>query len=175
MTTEPRIALAGHTYDRRCPACPGEHGGPGRCDQVRYSRREVAFILAHREEYLTLQLAVGGSARALKERLDREYRTLPSRHVCSCKEDHCASCAVLSVVCVRCRAVPLHSRARDCESCARLRVQDVGLEIGRTSPVHAPSPSAEFLDLLIATAAMRTNRWRDQRQVFEFLNGRVAA
>ncbi len=170
-----REVLDMHTLDRECPRCPGEHGGAGPCDQVIYSARQIRFIMAHRLEYVTMQLALGGSSRVLKERLNDEYRRLPSRHVCTCDASHCGACAVMVVACARCKGQPLHNRPRDCEPCARLRTQDVGVSIGRTSPVHAPMPSAEFLDLLMATEAKRANRWRDNRKVLEFLNGGLVA
>lgn len=135
-----------HTYGRkeesvdgidRCPLCPGDHGGPGPCDHSRTRRKRRRFDLVpwHLEETLNALINPDRSAAsAVMERQNEEFRSLPSRHICTCE------CPNVN-----------HGRP-SCEDCRKRRaneVPQVTIEIGRTAAVHPPSPHAATLDLLL--------------------------
>lgn len=149
--------LSGHSYGAECVQCPGRDGLPAKCDHAVYFRKRVAFVCQHTAEYVTALHSPTTSSHVLR-RLDREYATLPPRHdgrnrdrrACTCNPHHCLECGRLTDACERCRALPLRSRPRDCRDCQRLQQADMGVQIGRTSPVHPPTPHDVVLDILIA-------------------------
>lgn len=119
----------GSTRDDRCPLCESRD-----CDHRTYSKRYVAFVRAHWEAFQAAYL--DGNAQASRpemERLSREYRTLPPRHVCSC---WCPSERRGGPPCVECKRLRSSSVR-----------QDVAVEIGRTAMVHPPTPLVTCLDL----------------------------
>ncbi len=127
-------SYSAHTFGPDCPDCGDGRSGTN-CDLSGYTARRVRFILAHRAAYESAYLNPNRSAASSEqERLEREYRTLPPRHNCSC---HC----------------PFERRGYPrCVECKRLDDQrpkgpDVAVSIGRTSHVHAPMPSPVMLDL----------------------------
>lgn len=116
-----------HTFDNACPACPGRGGQAGQCDHSSYSKRRLRFINAHIEAYTSAYLNPDPSAaRNELERLNDEYRTMPSRHDCSCWPTHCRACAKLAV-----------QRTNAASA----------VEAGRTRAVHAPMPMTTMLDV----------------------------
>lgn len=107
-----------------------------------YSARYIAFVQKHAEEYRTAYEApTPSSARALLERLRRELLTLPRGHLCTCW-------------------CPNEPGYAPCSECVRLRAQrvrdDIGVDVGRTSPVEAPMPSVLMLDLERALSVLGT-------------------
>lgn len=149
-----------HSHGRDCPRCG--NGLPGTwCDHSGYGKRFVKFVQRHAEEYRTAYLAPNPrSSTALLERLRREYQTLPVRHSCSC----------------RC---PAEDRGfPPCHECLRLRAGavklDIGVEIGRTSLVHAPTPSTLILDLERAMAALGEDTESHELARYMTSNGYVA-
>lgn len=127
--------LVSHSFGRDCPLC-GEGASGVRCDLSTYSPRRVRFVLAHREAYEAAYLNPNRAAASNEiERLEREYHTLPPRHVCTCW----------------CSFLRERQTGNVCTECARRRAnsvrQDVGVVIGRTTHVHPPMPSAAMLDL----------------------------
>jgi hypothetical protein len=76
------------------------------CPHSGYSARRVRFLLAHRESLEAPYLNPSGAAASNElARLDREWRTLPPRHHCSCPrmnprtgitEHHCMECRRLA-------------------------------------------------------------------------------
>lgn len=97
-------------------------------DHVRYSNRYLRFVQAHREAYDAGYLDGNPQAAANElERLDREYQTLPPRHVCTCWPSHCAECLRMS------------KQRVDAPS---------AVEIGRSGHrPHPPMPSPLLLDI----------------------------
>lgn len=118
----------GATPDDRCPLCQSRD-----CDHRGYSRRYIRFVKAHKEAFEAAYL--DGNAQAARnelDRLEREFRTLPPRHDCSCYGHHCHECGRL----------------------ARQRVdRPSAVEIGRSRSVIPPSPSAMMLDIEAGYAA----------------------
>jgi hypothetical protein len=96
-----RSSTPAHTYGADCPNCGDGRSGT-RCDLGGYSPRRVQFLLAHREALETAYLNPSGAAASNElARLEREWRTLPPRHSCSCPrlnkrsgviEYHCWEC-----------------------------------------------------------------------------------
>lgn len=135
----------------RCPLCPGEHGGPGPCDQSVYSKKRRRFIRIHLQEFITAYYNPDQRyASAVRARLNREYIDKPDDHDCSC---WCPQerCGLTPEECGRRRH--FHQA---CGECLRLRVQlkpQEPVEFGRTTQVHPPMPSVEMLDLLVRIAA----------------------
>lgn len=147
MELEERADLSGHTFGQRdeltgrpalCPQCTDETGRPGLCDHQRYGRRLVRFLLmpVHLEALMAAHYGPDKRAAANEiARQQREYQTLPPRHLCSCicpKED-------LS------RGFP------PCLECRRLRENQKTqepIEFGRSAHVEAPAPNATMLDLI---------------------------
>lgn len=114
-----------HTYSRQsgneCPICGGA------CLHSVYSKRYVRFVQAHHEAYEAAYLDGNPqTARNELERLEREFRTLPPRHECSCYGHHCMECAKIQ----------------------RNRVDaPTRVEIGRTHMVNPPTPMVTMLDI----------------------------
>src|SRR5207302_9184871 len=73
-----------HSFGDGCPHC-GD-GRPGtRCDLQGYSVRRVRFIRAHMEAYRSAYLNPNRAAASHEmARLEREWKTLPPRHSCTC-------------------------------------------------------------------------------------------
>jgi hypothetical protein len=123
-----------HTNDDVCPMCPGRHGTAAQCDHSAYSRRQLRFLRAHREAYETAYLSPDPKSSSNElERLERERKNLPRGHYCTCDPLHCAMCQRLA--------------------CQRPNGPDVGVEIGRTSLVNAPTPMVIMLDVEAGYAA----------------------
>lgn len=111
-------------------------------ESLGYSPRYLRFVRYHLEEFTTIYLApTPASTRALQERLSREYATLIAGHICTCW----------------CSLLRERQTGNVCGECQRRRhlvlKQDVALEIGRRSPVHAPAPLTLLLDLNAGYAA----------------------
>jgi hypothetical protein len=103
-------------------------------DQAIYSRRYLAFVRRHEEEFRTAYEAPSPStSRSQMARLQREYQTLPPRHLCSCpRVNHWPVCN-RSGRC-QCPNTPTYHCA-ECEraSQAILR-QDYGAEVSSRRP-----------------------------------------
>lgn len=110
-----------HSFSRECGLCQGG------CDHARYSKHYIRFVKAHMEAFEAAYLDGNSqAARSELERLEREYRTLPPRHDCSCYGHHCMECGKI----------------------ARQRVDaPARVEIGRTGMVNPPTPMVLMLDL----------------------------
>lgn len=131
-----------HSHDLRCPLCPGEHGGPGPCDQQNYSRRRLAFIRAHQEAYDAAYTNPDPKAASNElERLRREWETLPFRHACTCPRLNRRT-GIIEYHCLQCRKIG-----------DQIPKQDIAREMGRTSPINAPMPLVVVLDLYAGYAA----------------------
>lgn len=168
--------MAEHSFDSECPACPGEHGRPARCDHYRYSARYLRFIEKHLDVYQAAYLdGHAEAARNQLERLDRERRTLPPRHDCTCAPWSCRYAYVQQHKCefpqerARCYYC---RRAQACVECERIhderpKGRDIGASIGRTSLVNAPIPSTDMLDVGRAQAAGKVSA----RAIALWLNG----
>jgi hypothetical protein len=106
------------------------------CPHSGYSARRVRFLLAHRESLEAAYLNASGAAASNElARLEREWRTLPPRHHCSClrmnprtgvTEHHCMECRRLA------EAIPR---------------QDIGAEFVGRRPPGSRVPSPAMLDL----------------------------
>lgn len=110
--------------------------------QHAYSKRYVAFVRQHLEEFRTAYLApTPSSSKALLERLRREYVSLPARHICTCW----------------CSYLRERQTGNCCSVCAQRRrtavKDDLANEMGRSSPVHAPAPLTLMLDVEAGYAA----------------------
>lgn len=138
----------------------GAHCGlcSGRCVHVKHSARRIAFRAVHHDAYDAAYLDAGGGASHELERLEREYRTLPPRHLCTCSPQTCAFWTPGGGACVECRR--LHDQRKDIK-------QDVGIEIGRTELVNAPTPDVECAD----EAYARSRGFTTPRAMAAFLNG----
>lgn len=137
-------ALVGHTFDERdedgkpvlCLRCPGRDGQPSRCDHHRYKRRLLRFYQAHREAYDASYLDGNPqSSRNELHRLEREYKTLPPRHDCTCARRNPRT-GITEYHCIECRRIG-----------EELREVSDPVEIGRGAMVNAPMPSTLLLDL----------------------------
>lgn len=118
----------GATPDDRCALCESRD-----CDHRSYSKAYVRFVQAHREAFDAAYL--DGNAQASRnelERLEREWKTMLPRHDCTCRPEHCYECGRIA-----------QKRREKVDGFS----EDVAIEIGRTSPVHAPMPMALLLDV----------------------------
>lgn len=150
-----------HTFSKRCPLCPGEHGGPGPCDHARYGARYLRFARRHLEGLSWGP--VGGEGRSgsnQAEYLRREWALLPPRHDCTC------ICPREQVGCAR-WSLPKHNRqdhrcegppSPPCPECVRIRQQLRELQIpestsgGGRGMAHSPTPDPLLLDLITGFA-----------------------
>ena len=144
-----------HTYGRDCLRCGrGERGV--RCEA--YSGRWVRFVRLplHREAYEAAYLDQSGSSRNELQRLRREYETLPPRHAGWCPGECPAErCSFTQYECGKRRH--FHSPCLECKRLrANVQYRDIGVEIGRSTPVEAPMPNVLQLDLQRALHVLGT-------------------
>jgi hypothetical protein len=136
-----------------CPLCEGP------CVHARYSARRIAFRAAHGDAYAAAYLDAGGAASHELERLEREYRTLPpGRHLCTCRPQDCPYWTAHGGACLECRR--LHDERKGIK-------QDVGISIGRTELVNAPTPDVDRLDEAFA----QSRGFKSPGAMAAFLNG----
>lgn len=139
----------------------GRYVQPRDEDQAHYSRAQVAFVAAHLLEYESAWLNPGAATRAILARLEYErFHLKHSRPACMCWCEGPRHRA--------CEEWRLTTGGYGRESNL---LDDVGRELGRTSPVHAPMPDSTLLDLARASA----RRARGMGDMVRFLNGEMAA
>lgn len=134
----PHTGTFGRTPEDRCPTCLSRD-----CLHRTYSVRYIRFLLAHIEVYESACAAYNGAASNQLERLEREYKTLPPRHVCSCEPGHC----------------------RECRRIDKERApwgQDVAPVVGRSWTPGPVTPPTILLDVL---HSLPTTRTEEQRMV----------
>lgn len=162
-----------HTFNERslanpsgeCLTCGDGHRGVP-CVHSHRSRKLDKFIEKHIDEYASAFTNPDRSAAShVLERLEEERRNLPRGHICSepggCPSENkqrgipaCPVClarwraqaAAASDVCAACQKLPRQFRPKACVGCAALGDVEIGMEIGRTSPVSAPAPMTVMLD-----------------------------
>ena len=140
-----------------------------------YSARRLSFILAHREAYDAAYLNPSHAAASNElARLSREYKVLPPRHDCSCKCPYerrgyqaCSECKRLREK----QGCLMHANGYvpGCEACNEH--QEPHPDIGRTSSVNAPMPSAMMLDLERALTVLGIDSEAHQLARYMSLNG----
>lgn len=143
------LGSAGHTFGQRiagkdeCPACPGEHGQPGPCDHVRYTRAQRRFIFhpMHYPAVVAAHYNPDRAAAAHEMHRQTECRKDPPRgHMCWC-------------VCPR---EDLAHAWPPCAPCIRhqanLKAQEP-IAMGRTGHVEPPMPTITGLDIALSGLA----------------------
>ena len=131
-----------HTFGPDCLCCGDGRSGT-RCDHFSYSPRRVRFILAHREAYDAAHFNSNRAAASNElARLEREYRTLPPRHSCSCPRMNPRT-GIVDHHCLECRRLA-----------EEIPKQDVAVEIGRGTPPGSRVPMPLMLDLARAEAVL---------------------
>lgn len=154
----------GHTFGKACLACQVEEGAqkPPSCVHATYSGKLIRFVRVpdHLAALREADESSGSRASSAQvARLWREFVTLPPRHWCSCRcrwkrkgcpawdapkhnPDHAGCAGAPMPECLDCR------KLRDAAPLAA----DIGVDVGRTSLVNAPMPSAVLLDVARALA-----------------------
>lgn len=141
VAQEPR---AGHSHDRKCPACPGPHGSAGPCDHQGYGPKQRRFVDRHRNAILPLLRSSDSRAAAPElERIAVELKLTPDAR------GHSGLCEG------ECPSEDLNWRhpSPPCWECVKARrdyahwlERQEPMEQGRGGRVTAPMPPSLLLD-----------------------------
>lgn len=100
-----------------------------------YSRRFLAFVRAHQEQFESAYVAPSqGTASNELARLQREFQTLPPRHICTCPKLNRQG--VWAYHCLECR-----------KASEAINRQDFAQEMGRSTVPGSRVPMVVMLDL----------------------------
>lgn len=111
-------------------------------EELGYSRRYIRFVQAHYEAFEAAYLAPSPqTARNELARLNREYQTLPPRHICTCARMNYRT-GITEYHCLECR--------RASESLSRW---DQPAEFGRSGVPGSRTPLVVMLDMEAGYAA----------------------
>jgi hypothetical protein len=153
-----------HSFSDDCRHCGDGRSGT-RCDLSGYSARLVKFVLAHRESYEAAYLnPTGHTASNELARLEREYRTLPPRHSCSCAHMNQRT-GITEYHCLECKRIG-----------EQIPKQDISPEYSSRQPVRTGTvPMSIMLDLERALTVLGNDRGAHELARYMSLNGTSVA